>query len=326
MTVHVPDIGGVLPVYVADRLQGLRGEDLSRAHRRRARALPGGERCGRARRRRDGPAGSTRRSPTTSSWARRSSPGPASAAADGGPGYAVKVHGSALEFTVKPNPRFLPYARAGLEPASAVLAGSRHTAESLWAALDDPGLPARTRLGPPGVDLELFAPIEARATTPALRALAGELRSAATDADAAFARDPGEAAVAVAELAEASGGRVVFVGKLIDTKGVDLLLAAWPVVLAANPGARLLIAGFGEGRDRIERFAAALAAGDLRAARELAGGAADEQAWKMTDAFLANPPEGYARLAGEAAADRRLRRHGSSTTRSASWCPPATPW
>ena len=71
--------------------------------------------------------------------------------------YAVKVHGSALEYTVKPNPeRFLPYAREGLAGARAVLVGSRHTAESLWAAMDDPGLEARTKLGPPGVDIREF--------------------------------------------------------------------------------------------------------------------------------------------------------------------------
>ena len=40
---------------------------------------------------------------------------------------------------MKPDPkRFLPYAREGMDAASGVLVGSRHTAESLWAALDDP--------------------------------------------------------------------------------------------------------------------------------------------------------------------------------------------
>ena len=73
--------------------------------------------------------------------------------------YAVKIHGSALEYTVKPHPeRFLPLAREGLEGAAGVLVGSRHTAESLWAALDDPSLPERTRLGPPGVDVHAFRP------------------------------------------------------------------------------------------------------------------------------------------------------------------------
>ena len=74
--------------------------------------------------------------------------------------YAVKVHGSALEYTVKPYPRFLQYAREGVDGAQGVLTGSHHTAESLWAALDDPGLPARTGLAPPGVDVALFSPRE----------------------------------------------------------------------------------------------------------------------------------------------------------------------
>ena len=42
----------------------------------------------------------------------------------------------------------------------------------------------------------------------------------------------------------------IFVGKLIVSKGVDLLLAAWPLVHAANPGARLLMVGFGRAATR----------------------------------------------------------------------------
>src|SRR6202035_6149479 len=73
--------------------------------------------------------------------------------------YAVKIHGSALEYTVKPEPeRFLGFAREGLAQARTVLVGSRHTAESLWCVLEDPTLEQRTRLGPPGVDVERFAP------------------------------------------------------------------------------------------------------------------------------------------------------------------------
>ena len=74
--------------------------------------------------------------------------------------YAVKVHGSALEYTVRPHPeRFLPYALEGIRGASGVLVGSRHTAESLWEVLsDEPALPERTRLGPPGVDVNSFRP------------------------------------------------------------------------------------------------------------------------------------------------------------------------
>ena len=73
--------------------------------------------------------------------------------------YAVKVHGSALEYTVRPNrERFLPYALEGVRAAAGVLVGSHHTAASLWEVLaDEPSLPERTRLGPPGVDVHSFA-------------------------------------------------------------------------------------------------------------------------------------------------------------------------
>src|SRR6201999_1891419 len=58
--------------------------------------------------------------------------------------FAAKIHGSALEYTVKPHPRFLPYAYEGMEAAQGVLVGSAHTGESLWAALPDlPDLESR---------------------------------------------------------------------------------------------------------------------------------------------------------------------------------------
>lgn len=212
--------------------------------------------------------------------------------------YAVKVHGSALEYTVKPEPeRFLPYAREGLASARGVLVGSRHTAESLWRALeeadrggdagrgggddrggDDGGsddvswLRARTRLGPPGVDVDRFEPREPGKAAEGLRALIAKLRSAAPTSAAptapgpatggpspsAFARDERAAADAMERLQPGEDRIVAFVGKLIAAKGVDLLLAAWPLVLARVPAARLAIVGFGAERERFEMAAAPL--------------------------------------------------------------------
>ena len=65
VTVYRPDIGGLLPVYVADEYEGFRGQDLPGADRRRARRLHGGQRRGGPRRRRARRAASTPRSPTT---------------------------------------------------------------------------------------------------------------------------------------------------------------------------------------------------------------------------------------------------------------------
>jgi glycosyltransferase involved in cell wall biosynthesis len=99
---------------------------------------------------------------------------------------------------------------------------------------------------------------------------------------------------------------VVFVGKLIVSKGVDLLLAAWPLVHARNPGSRLLVVGFGELEETLRRTWSGLEAGDLEPARELAargraleGG--EEAALPLLSAFLEDPPAGYADAARAAA-------------------------
>jgi glycosyltransferase involved in cell wall biosynthesis len=100
---------------------------------------------------------------------------------------------------------------------------------------------------------------------------------------------------------------VVFVGKLIVSKGIDLLLAAWPLVAAANPGARLLVVGFGEYAQTAERLWAAIARDDVEDLREIAtrgraleGGSPSRL--EMLEAFLDDPPAGYAEAASVAAA------------------------
>lgn len=216
--------------------------------------------------------------------------------------YAVKVHGSALEYTVRPNrDRFLPYAREGLEQAGGVLVGSRHTAESLWEVLDVDGLPARTRLGPPGVDTEAFRPRPVDEAAAALESLASRLEGAEA---ASWGGDAG-AAAALHDLDPRKDRIVSYVGKLIVSKGVDLLLAAWPLVHRRVPEAELVVVGFGEYRKGLERLRASLQRGDLddareiaRLGRELEGGPAGEMTY--LSAFLADPPDGYADAAAAA--------------------------
>jgi glycosyltransferase involved in cell wall biosynthesis len=281
-----PDIGGVLPVYVADRYEGVQArpfsdlsdDELDEYLRRNVAAVADVV----ALRRPD------------IALANHLVMGPAILARALGGGaadpipYAVKIHGSALEYTVKPEPdRFLPYAREGLAGARTILVGSRHTAESLWAAMDDPSVRARTRLGPPGVDIDAFRPRPRADAVADVRALAARLAEQALAAPPAgegaeassFHRDPGESARALGRLVgsgnhhgEASDDDrlVAFVGKLIVSKGVDLLIAAWPLVLAAVPDARLAVVGFGAYRDTLEALLAALARGDLRAVRAIA--------------------------------------------------------
>jgi len=268
-TVYRPDIGGLLPVYVADRYEGIEARPFPE--------LDDAELAGYVERNvaavRDVVAAA---SPDVA-LANHLIMGPAvlrRALADTAVPYAVKVHGSALEYTVKRHPtRFLPFAREGLDGARAVLVGSRHTAESLWAALGDPALRARTRLGPPGVDVAAFAPrplAEAGARVDRLVDRLTRMPQPAAPAESAFARDPKAAARALARLRIGEDRVVVFVGKLIVAKGVDLLLAAWPLVLERVGAARLVVVGFGAYGDACRKLVAMLCAGDLSAVRELA--------------------------------------------------------
>ena len=264
--VHRPDIGDVLPVYVADRYEGfdarpfpeLSDEEIAGYVERNVAAV------------RD-VAGSVQ---PDVALANHLVMGPlvlARGLAAGTP-YAVKIHGSALEYTVKPHPeRFMEAAREGLAGAATILVGSRHTAESLWAAMDDPSLAARTRLGPPGVDVDEFRPRRPDEAAEGVRRLAARLAAEPpAGGDDTFARDPAAAAWALASLQPDEDPLVSFVGKLIVSKGVDLLAAAWPLVLQRVPRAKLVVVGFGAYRAGFERLLAALGAGDMDAVRDLA--------------------------------------------------------
>ena len=263
--IHNPDIHGLLPVYVKDPYKGfevkafpeLSEEELDRYIEANVMAV----------REVAAQAGDI-----DVALANHLVMGPAILArADVAP-FAAKIHGSALEYTVKPHPRFLPYAEEGMEAASGVLVGSRHTAESLWAALPGvAGLEEKTRLGPPGVDTQRFRP-----------------------------RGPSR-----------PPRRVVYVGKLIVSKGVDLLLASWPLVGTEHPDAKLEIAGFGEYEDGLRRLLDALGRGDLVGAGEVAAAGwglegGDEKPLPILSTFLEDPPAGYAEAARDAAGSVEL--------------------
>jgi glycosyltransferase involved in cell wall biosynthesis len=269
-TVYRPNIGGLLPVYVADRYEGIQARTFAECSDEEiagyidANVAAVGE--------------LQRRVRPQVALANHLVMGPvilARALGDAVP-YAVKVHGSALEYTVKPEPeRFLGVAREGLARARGVLVGSHHTAASLWEALQDPRLAERTRLGPPGVDVARFAPRTRTDAADRVRALAARLRDGAAASGgesqvSAFARDAGAAAVALDRLDPGEDALVAFVGKLIVSKGADLLVAAWPLVLQRVPAARLVVVGFGAYRHALEQLGEALSVGDIAAARGLA--------------------------------------------------------
>ncbi len=272
--IHNPDIHGLLPVYVKDPYEGFEVKTFSELSEAELDRYV------------DANVGAVREVAAAvggfdAALGGHLVMGPAILARAGVESFAAKIHGSALEYTVKPDPRFLPYAEEGMRAARGVLVGSRHTAESLWVALPGvEGLRDKTRLGPPGVDTEEFRPAGpvAVATPTVLGADAPPRRGGPPPP-----RHPRE---------------VVFVGKLIVSKGVDLLIAAWPLVRRAHPGVVLRIAGYGEYEQGLRRLLADLDRGDLddalevaRLGRGLEGGEAEPLS--ILSAFLADPPDGY---------------------------------
>ncbi|MEX0620348.1 MAG: hypothetical protein WD181_02090, partial [Solirubrobacterales bacterium] len=285
VTVYRPPIGRVLPVFVEDPYEGFEARAYPRlsdqevesyisinvAAVREVEALIGG---------------------SDAALANHLLMAPVVLARAGVRPYVVKHHGSDLEYTVKPNPRFLPYAEEGLGPATSILVGSWHTAASLWEAVPGLQLEGKTGLGPPGVDTVEFSPLPAREARGRITELADTIRLGPPSSS--FGRSEEEAVQALEHTAGATGPRVIFVGKLIVSKGVDLLVAAWPLIHRTNPGAKLLLVGFGAYESGLRALVTALGEGDLdsaryiaEAGRELEGGEASRLNY-LAD-FLAQP-------------------------------------
>ena len=235
--------------------------------------------------------------------------------------YAVKVHGSDLSYTILPDlERFRPYCEEAVDGASGILVGSGHIMERLRAAVDDDEANAKVRLGPPGVDTEAFRPMAAEEWKGQVGEVVERLRvdfGSHSDADptqaglSSWDRDPFTASSGLEWYAAGDGPRVIFVGKLIVSKGVDLLLAAWPLVHRDHPDAKLLIVGFGAADPPLRAVVDGFAAGDLGPLRELAakgrgleGG--EEARLSMLSAFLDRLPDGYEDAARAAAGSIRF--------------------
>jgi glycosyltransferase involved in cell wall biosynthesis len=203
--------------------------------------------------------------------------------------YVSIVHGSCLHYAARKSEKYMRAAREGLEGAKRILALSSHSAGTI--AEDFPDLEAKTSALPGGVDTDLFRPealdlatLESMRGGPgrgpeqdaALRrvlddpddeGLVDALRAVADSYDArAHDRDVGER---LGALLEEDSPLVIYVGKLIHTKGVHSLLSAFARV-HRETGARLLVVGFGTFREGLHALTGSLSAGDERSVERLA--------------------------------------------------------
>jgi glycosyltransferase involved in cell wall biosynthesis len=233
-----PDLpDNVLPVFVLDRYEGLEPrllQDLTAAERERYV---------------EANAAAVRAElPADLVFANHVLLGAPVAAASGAP-FAVKAHGSELEYAMRGNSELGAWGREALARAKAVFVGSAH----IRAVLEDVvGHVDRVHEVPPGVDVDEFRP-EARAA--ALECLLDEARRDPPNPGNAEERLPDEGnAERLETWFESDEPTVLYFGKLLHNKGVHVLFDALREI---DPEPRAIIVGFGDYREELERIAPA---------------------------------------------------------------------
>jgi glycosyltransferase involved in cell wall biosynthesis len=232
---ELPD--GILPVFVLDRYEGLEPrllQDLSTIQLARyvdanARALEA-------------------HLPADLVFANHVLPGGAVAAATGAP-FAVKAHGSELEYSIRGNEELTGEAREALAKAGAVFVGSDHirgVLEEVVGPLE--GVAGRVHEVPPGVDVDEFRPFSREEALPRLLE---ECRRDPPNPGNRQERLPDEDnARRLERFFEGDLPTVLYFGKLLYNKGVHLLIEA-----LHGLSARAVIVGFGDYRQHLEELA-----------------------------------------------------------------------
>src|SRR5438105_15606937 len=156
--------------------------------------------------------------------------------------FRVKAHGSELEYAIRGRPDLARWGAETLAAAEVVYAGSEHIREVLE---DVTGYVAQVEVVPPGVDADEFRP-EPRED--ALAALLDEARADPPNPGNRAERHPDDGnAGRFAGFFAGERPTVVYFGKLIENKGIQVLLEA-----LAGLDARAVVVGFGDFRERLE--------------------------------------------------------------------------
>ena len=230
-----PDVGGLLPTFVLDHYEGYRVELLQDCSREELDVWV------------EANAAAVRdQLPADFLLCNHVLLGGAVGRASGAP-YAVKAHGSELEYSMRGRPALEAWGREVLEAATATFVGSAHIREVVEEVC---GHVDRVHEVPPGVDIEEWRPQPRDA---ALAALVAEARRDPPNPGNANERLPDEGnAERLAAFLAGDEPTVVYFGKLLRNKGVHVLLEALRGV-----GARAVVVGFGDYRAELEEMATA---------------------------------------------------------------------
>jgi glycosyltransferase involved in cell wall biosynthesis len=146
--------------------------------------------------------------------------------------YCATIHGSALNFSVKTDPRLRPYFLDGMRDAKAIIALSEDSARDVISYSGKLGLDisGHTSVVPPGVDTSLFCP------------------------GAGLGPEQDE---------------IVVAGRLLWTKGTHYAVAATPLICQSGKDIHLVLAGDGPMEKPLKAFIELLDQGCIAEARKL---------------------------------------------------------
>lgn len=207
--------------------------------------------------------------------------------------YDVKIHGSAVEYTLVPNPHLMKYAHEGLRGAKKIFVGTRYVRDRVLEVFsnssEDLRLKEKLRIVPPGMDPSLFNITED--TEKNQKRFIEKIRDKLeiNSNGRHYSKVPGSPANTgvnlhrkFVKLGESYDQRAVdsdllekwpsfkqnepiilYFGKFLAAKGVGELVVTVPKILTMVPKARFIFVGFGTYREHMECMIEALGKGDL---------------------------------------------------------------
>ncbi len=297
-SVYIPDLEGILPVYVYDVYDGFQVKELHLMSKEEIDAYAAKNIwvIGKVLQENDTDlviSNHTVMQPYEVAEARTS----------GANGAHVMVpHGSALNFSVKRSETLLPYAIRGVKDAYPVVVSqhARNEFESFFARYVA-DIAEKTVVIPAGVDIEKFRPISNESEKKkyldrVCRDIGGVIRGGRTQEQVIDFWDKVRQRSSLAQIPRLieetkslynqwspdtdiidklqkldteNNSVVMYLGKYLWTKGIHLLIAAAPLILKAHPNTYFLIVGFGQFREILELMVYALVSGDQELFRAL---------------------------------------------------------
>jgi glycosyltransferase involved in cell wall biosynthesis len=206
--------------------------------------------------------------------------------------FAIMPHGSAIEYAVKKDERFLRLATEAFRAASRIFVVGREMRErvnTVFASIED--IDAKMTELKLGVDTSLFEPVQiedrAKNVGKLLESISDMQRGKTREmSDSMLAQLHGDVTIEGMQAATGSASNyagkqpdqdleskfaavdwatekiLLFVGRLIASKGLQSIIAALPLILDKHPSSRLIAVGHGPLREALEAFVWALGRGD----------------------------------------------------------------